>query len=266
MHIYKSRFLVRGEVWYDHEPDAAPVDWILYRQRSRPVPRARCDQFYTILLDLRPTLKELSARLSKSAAYKIRRAERGDGVRCEVRWPAQSPDLDGFEAVYQRFAPMKGLDPLDRPFLDQLAGAACLELSMARDAAGAPLAHHVYYRDRSRSCLLHSVSLYQMAAESGVRNALGRANRYLFWRDLIRHKEQGLEFFDFGGWYPGRTNSELLNINRFKEEFGGQVTCEYNCRQPITLKARVALGTAAILDQRQRLIARLRPPVGMAAG
>jgi hypothetical protein len=48
MHIYQSRFLVRGEVWYDDEPDSRFVDWILYRQRSQPVPGTRCKPFYPL--------------------------------------------------------------------------------------------------------------------------------------------------------------------------------------------------------------------------
>jgi hypothetical protein len=31
MLVYKSRFLTRGEVWYDEEPDGVRVDWIYHR-------------------------------------------------------------------------------------------------------------------------------------------------------------------------------------------------------------------------------------------
>lgn len=105
---------------------------------------------------------------------------------------------------------------------------------------------------------MHCVSLYRELAESSVRNAMGRANRYLFWKDVLRHKEAGLETFDFGGWYPGGTNQALLNINRFKEEFGGSIRREYNCRQIRSLKGRIVLSMARILGYVKRTSPRLR--------
>ncbi len=256
VHIYKSRFLVRGEVWYDHEPNHTPVDWIFYRQRSRPVPGAPWRYFYTILLDLRQSAEALLGAMSKSAVYKIRRAGARDRVVCDCRGGAVSEALDEFENAFERFAAIKGLEPLDRPLLDQLAKDGFLEVSVARDATGRPLVYHVYYRDRRRSCLMHCVSLYQMLTESSARNALGRANRYLFWQDALRHKAEGLETLDFGGWYPGQTDQALLDINRFKEEFGGVVTREYNCRQIRSLKGWIVLRMAALLDRGRRFSAR----------
>jgi hypothetical protein len=258
MQVYQSRFLLRGEVWYDQQPDPTPVDWIFYRQRSRPVPGAKWRLFYTILLDLCQSPEVLRQQLSKSTAYKIRRARDKDGILCEHLNPVTGEILDAFEETYKRFAALKGLPPLDRERLDLLAEDGCLELTSARDPDGKPLVYNGYYRDASRSCMLHTVSLYQMLSDSAARNAVGRANRYLFWTDILRHQEQGLRHFDFGGWYPGRTDQELLDINRFKEGFGGQVVREYNCEQILTAKALVVLKTAAVLGAGKRFLAKLK--------
>jgi hypothetical protein len=258
VHIYKSRFLVRGEVWYDQAPEQTPVDWILYRQRSQPLPGAKWQYYHTILLDLHQSAEALLGNMSKSAVYKIRRARNKDKVVCECRSPASSEDLDGFEKTYRHFAAVKGLDPLDRPLLDQLADDGFLELAVAKNVNGEPLVHHVYYHGRNRSCLLHSVSLYQTLADSGARNAIGRANRYLFWQDILRHKEQGLASFDFGGWYPGDTNQALLDINRFKEEFGGRIERAYNCQQIVSLKGWIALKAAEVLNWGGRMPTQVR--------
>jgi hypothetical protein len=247
MHIYKSRFLVRGEVWFNHQPDRTPVDWIVYRQRSNPVRGARWQYFYTILVDLGQSPETLQQQMHSSTAYKVRRARDKDKVVCRSLTPVSRQALDGFEESYRRFAAVKGLSALDRALLDQLAEDGVLELSCAKSPAGETLAEHAYYRDSNRSCLLHSVSLYQTLADSGARNAMGRANRYLYWCDMVRHQEHGLRFFDFGGWYPGATNHELLEINRFKEGFGGKVVREYNCEQIMSLKGRVVLTIAAWL-------------------
>ncbi len=251
MHIYKSRFLVRGEVWFDHEPDQTTVDWILYRQRSRPVRGARCSNFYTRVLDLTQNQQVLFQQMSKSNAYKIRRARDKDGVHCESLDAANAEVLDDFEQAYNRFAAAKQLAPLNRPLLAPLAQKGLLDVSVAKDPGGKPLAYHAYYRDSRRSCLLHAISLHQTVADSTVRNAMGRANRWLFWCDILRHQQAGLKLFDFGGWYPGHTNQELLAINEFKEGFGGSVVPEYNCQQVLSLKGWIVLKTAALLDSRR---------------
>jgi hypothetical protein len=249
MHIHRSRFLRRGEVWYDAEPDQTPVDWVLYHQRSRPVPRARWRFFYTILLDLSQTTEELQRQLHDSTAYKIRRAHTKDGVICESQRAVGPEVLDGFEEVYSRFAAMKGLPPLDRPFLDQLAKDGALELSIAKTPAGKGLAYHVYYCSPARSCLLHAASLYQLQSDSAARNTMGRANRYLFWHDIMRHKERGLKLFDFGGWYPGTTDHARLEINRFKEGYGGRVVREYDCEQITSFRGWLLLTAADLWDR-----------------
>ena len=258
MHIYKSHFLVRGEVWYDHEPDQTPVDWILYRQRSRPIPGARCKVFSTILLDLNQGQEVLLQQMSRSTSYGIRRACDKDKIVCQCLNPVSHEMLDSFEETYKGFAAIKGLPPLDRPFLDQLAKDSCLELSFATNPEGKSLAYHAYYRNLERSCLLHTFSLHQMLADSAARNAIGRANRYLFWCDIVRHQDKGLKYFDFGGWYPGSTDQERLDINRFKEGFGGRIVREYNCEQILSLKGRVVLTAASLLNGVKSVAEKLR--------
>lgn len=247
MHIYRSRFLVRGEVWYDHAAEDAGVDWILYRQRSHPVAGARWRYFHTLLMDLELSPEALLGQMSESTAYQIRRARNKDGVNCECEDPREPKVMERFEEMYNRFAAFKGLDLLNRPLLCQMAEEGSVELTVARDRQANPLVYHAYYRDPKRRCLLHSASILQTLSESFQRNAVGRANRYLFWSDMLRWKEQGVKYFDFGGWYPGRSNDELLRINRFKEGFGGQLVREYNCEQIISLKGRVVLTAVRLL-------------------
>src|SRR5205823_2122620 len=195
---YKSRFLTRGEVWFDDAADCKRVDWLMYHHRSEPVPRSKSKYFHTYLIDLAASPEELLAQMSKDTSYKIRRARDKDNVTCEFCDPKDVTVLDAFEQMHNRFAAAKGLSPLDRPRLNSMAAAGALEISTAKDAQGTPLVYHANYRNSQRSCLQFSASLYREEAESGARNAIGRANRYLFWTEMLRCKEQGLTCFDFG--------------------------------------------------------------------
>lgn len=250
MYIYQSRYLTRAEVWYDDEPGCArSVDWILYRQRSSPFPGARWKCFYTLAIDLTQSTEQLLKGLNEDTAYKIRRARDRDKIVCEECNSREPAALDQFEGMYNQFATMKGLSPLDRPRMDAMAAAGALDLSVAKDPQGHALVYHANHRNHQRATELYLPSLYRKASESATRNLIGRANRHLTWSDMLRYKEQGLKSFDFGGWYEGTTDQALLRINGFKRGFGGQVVREFECEQILSLKGWLVLHAAKVLKR-----------------
>src|SRR4051812_46025974 len=87
MFVYSSRFLRRGEVWFENEPNGARVDWILYRNRAQPVRQARWRYFYNRLIDLAKTPDELMAEMEPKTVAKITAAEKDQVVcdRCDLK-------------------------------------------------------------------------------------------------------------------------------------------------------------------------------------
>jgi hypothetical protein len=249
MYICKSRFLSRGEVWYDDEPDYThSVDWIVYFQRSKPVPGARWKYFHTYVIDLTQPVETLQAQLNEDTRYKIRRARERDKIVCEQCDVRDSAVRDRFEEMYNQFASTKGLSPLERARVDSMAAAGALDLSVAKGPQGNPLVYHGNYCDGRRATELYLPSLYRNLSDNAARSLVGRANRYLTWSDILRYKDQGLKCFDFGGWYVG-SDPAMLKINDFKNGFGGQVLREYQCEQILTLKAWVVLNAASLLKR-----------------
>jgi hypothetical protein len=260
MITYRSRFLTRAEVWYDHEPqDTRPVDWVLYQQCSQPVPGAKTKYFYTYVIDLKQKPDQLLANLNKDTAYKIRRARERDKIVCEICNPLDPTVMDQFEQMYNVFAETKGRVPLNRARMEDMAAAGVLDMSVAKDPEGNALVYHANYRDCRRATSLELPSLYRKLADNSARNLISRANRYLTWSDILRYKQEGLEIFDFGGWYQG-ADQERLDINRFKEGFGGQVVREYQCEQILTLKGWVVLHAANLLERAKLFRSRLQRP------
>ncbi len=259
MITYRSRFLARGELWFDNEPDDAvkSLDWLVYHQRSAPVPGTKSRPFYTSLVDLSQSREQLQARLNRDTAYKIRRARERDRITCEGCDPRARVVMDHFEQVYNTFAALKGLNPLDRVRLESLAAAGLLDLSAAKDPHGNVLVYHANYRDRSRASELALPSLYRAASDAATRNLIGRANRYLTWSDIVRYQDTGLRYFDFGGWYYGDDPARLA-INDFKRGFGGDIVCEYECEQTLTWRGRFVLALAAVLNRARSAGARSR--------
>jgi hypothetical protein len=262
MIAYRSRFLVRGEVWFDNNADnTRGLDWILYHQRSQPVAGAKTTPFHTYVIDLKQNRQQLLANLNKDTAYKIRRARERDHILCECCDPNDKEMIKQFEQMYNIFAGLKGLAPLDRARMDGMAAAGALDISVAKDPDGNALVYHSNYRDTFRARSLELPSLYRKLEDSAARNVIGRANRLLTWSNIVRYQEQGLERFDFGGWYQGADPS-MLKINEFKKGFGGQVVREYQCEQILTMKGWVVLYAARLL-KRARLFS--SPPSQPAA-
>jgi len=255
MITYKSRFLTRGEVWFDNEPGEipSPVDCILYNLRSQPIPGAQSRSFYTLIIDLSQSQEQLRAQLSEDTAYKIRRARDRDKISCECCDPRDPKVLDGFAQMYEAFAAIKGLLPLNRVRMEGLAASGVLDISVAKDPDGNALVYHANYCDQRRATQLELPSLYRTLPLSAARNFSGRANRYLTWSNILRYKQQGLKFFDFGGWHLG-TDPEMLSINDFKRGFGGQVVREYQCEQILTLRGRIILYVAKLIEQAKSVI------------
>ena len=249
MITYRSRFLTRREVWFDEEPgDTSCVDWILYQQRSHPVPGGRSRYFYTYGIDLTQSPEQLVAQLNEDTAYKIRRARERDKVVCECCDSTDPAVLDRFEEMYNTFAATKGLLALDRARIESMATAGVLDLSVAKDPQGNALVFHADYRSDRRARELYLPSLYRNLSDKAARNLIGRANRYLTWSDILRYKDQGLKYFDFGGWYYG-SDPGMQKINEFKRGFGGQVLREYKCEQILTWKAWLVLHVAKLLKE-----------------
>jgi hypothetical protein len=84
-------------------------------------------------------------------------------------------------------------------------------------------------------------AIYRSTTDPTRRTIIGRANRLMYWRDMLRFKASGIGTFDFGGYYLGSEDAEKLRINAFKDEFGGRVIQEFNCERALTLKGRAAL-------------------------
>ena len=252
MIVYRSRFLWRGELWFDNQPapPARPVDWILHHQRARPLPGAKTRCFYTLLIDLSQSQDQLFAQLNENTAYKIRRARDRDKIVCESCAPQDPAVMRRFEEMYNAFAGVRGLRSLDRARLQSLAAAGLLDMSVAKDSHGRALVYHANYCDSYRATQLELPSLYRTFSQSAARNLSGRASRYLTWSDILRYKAQGLRYFDFGGWHLG-SDPGMLKINDFKRGFGGQIVREYQCEQIVTLKGWLVLHAAKLIHQKK---------------
>jgi hypothetical protein len=242
MIVYHKKTLRIAEYWFGESPQASDADLVRCYQRTEPDRAALCcREFFTILLDLRSPAEDRFAAFKKSTRYEVRRAEERDCLICES-WDArcQRP-WEEFCAYHRVFATRQGLPQLDTPWLAAMARSGELELSRVRQGADDTLGWHTYYRSHGRVVLLQASSLFRDAADPARRTLAGRASRWHHWQAIRRFQARGESVYDLGGWYAGQEDRQRLRINRFKEQFGGEVVKNYICEYGLTLKGRLFL-------------------------
>jgi hypothetical protein len=240
--ILSTRMSVRIADFYFDEPAPAGLkaDIIRYNQSPVPTPGSDCTPCSTIVVDLSLPQDELFCNLKSHTRQKIRRTQR-DELTYEFSNDGDQDTLVRFADHLNRCRDLKLLPRVGRKRLFILARQKALDLSWVRDQSGEMLCASSYVITPFRVRGLLAGASYRNTTDPTRRTMIGRANRLLYWRDIVRFKEAGFRFFDFGGYYMGSEDQEKLRINGFKEEFGGEVLHEFNCQKGMTVKGNFML-------------------------
>lgn len=175
---------------------------------------------FTKILNIKKTPEELLNQCGKNTQYKIKRAER-EGVRFEIE-----TNIDAFIDFYNSFVKSKNTTEV-LPMLKK-DNIYCLKNNLTITKAvfeNEILVMHSYITDKEskRVRLLNTASLFRYEDDTLKRNLIGRANRFLHYRDMLYFKDQGIEIYDMGGYAPDTNDSDLKKLNEFKDGFGGEL-------------------------------------------
>lgn len=217
------------------------VDIIRYNQWLTPVAGATCTPVSTIAVNLWRSTDELLSKMKDGARYKIRRAGAKDELSYEFWNDGNSEAIMRFADHFDRCAALKHIPGASLKRLWILARNGALDVSFVRDKFGELLAANSYIVTPSRVRILHTGASFRATTDQIRRALIGRANRYLYWRDMLRFREAGVRIFDFGGYYTGSQDEEKLRVNDFKAQFAGDILHEFNCERAVTLKGEVAI-------------------------
>jgi hypothetical protein len=243
----EGRLATYGEVWFDEEVPVNPgVDVLLYKQRPQPIAEHPASAFITLVSDLSGAEASLMAAFGSTNRYKIKRADTKDALEAEF-FVEPRPELATFCDFYDAFAQLKKLEPSYRRGLMAAAQAGQLVLTSAR-RDGVRLVWHAYILQGTTAALLYSASHFR-DRPSGDRAALGRANRWLHWRDMLSLRKAGALHYDWGGLFEDETVAEHAGINEFKYNFGGRREVTYNCSVGMTIKGRCFLSVQKMLQR-----------------
>lgn len=224
LEVSKKRHGIKySYVWFADEPSVtrafSPVVY-MQCQRKGAVTGYQSQPFYTLLIDLCAEPEAILNEMSKTTSYEIKRATR-DGI---VMMPVVS--AHDVIAFYNAFAESKSRAAMERT---ELFGWGEQTVAFAAvNPEGETLAMHTYVVDRQtcRVRLLHSASQFRRMQNSVSRNAVGRANRYLHYAEMLHFKESGFVTYDLGGYAKDCDDREIVTIAHFKKGFGGQLVRE----------------------------------------
>jgi hypothetical protein len=246
----EGRVVTYGELWFGEELDhSSAVDVLICRQRPAPMHNKACQPTSTLVSDLTADETEMLRRFGSTTRYEINRAQNKDSLDARVLSPLASA-VTAFLDFYDRFAQQKSLPRAYRRELFAASAAQQLVLTQA-SCADEVLVWHAYIVWRTSAALLYSASHFRNT--SGAQRALvGRANRWLHWKDMLHFKEMGFQRYDWGGLFDDESSADRAGINGFKRDFGGERVAAYNCTTPLTLKGRLYLAARAVSDRIQR--------------
>ena len=240
--IQYSKSSVRiAEIHFDELPrPGLEADVIRYQWRFEKAPGTFSIPLQTRFVDLTEDPGKLLAGMNSATRNEVRRGYR-DPIVVEFDANPTIATAEEFYTFYDQFARAKKLPSANWMRLGSMQASGSLLLSRVKDTEGHVLVWHCYMRDRSRARLLHSASIYRLNHAKERERLLSRANRHLHWRDMLALRELGVATYDFGGWYAGETDTAKLNVNIFKEGFGGRVVDLHNTYHGVTMKGRLAV-------------------------
>jgi hypothetical protein len=240
---FRRRGITIGEAYFDADAGGVPnlgrVDLLRIVGAFSPPAAAVARQRHTLVIDLAADEDRLLEEMSKDTRSKIRRAMQKDPLEVAAADDPSGAAVDAFADFYDRFAAAQSVSGAFRPRLHALARQGNLVLTTVSGENGEPLVQHAYVAAHGRGYMLYSGSTLAEAADSGARNLIGRANRYLHWHDIRHFKQRGYSLYDFGGLDVTERSEKTAGIARFKRGFGGDVRPVYSTTSPRSLLGSV---------------------------
>ena len=175
------------------------------------------EKFYTNLVDLHDQ-EQIFKDFKSNTRNEIRKAIK-DKNTIEIE-----DNEESFVDYYNDFALSKSLNTISLPDLKRFGQNLVITKVKNNEEV---IVMHSYIIDNQikRVRLLHSAT----SVTNNNRSFIGRANRFLHYKDMIYFMEKGILQYDLGGYAFNTKIKSLENINKFKDSFGGTLVenCNY---------------------------------------
>ncbi|WP_102273053.1 peptidoglycan bridge formation glycyltransferase FemA/FemB family protein [Cytobacillus massiliigabonensis] len=171
------------------------------------------------LIDLTKGEDEIYRKIHKSTRADIRKAaEVNNFMYIEKEHPTDE-QIREFSLMFNSFAEEKKLPLCNIKKLHAIRNNHSLMLTSVRDEQNNILCASMLMMDRECKQLygLYGVSARLSKTTQKERVLIGRANKYLQWKEIQSAKKRGLDWYNFGGEV---NQKEDQGVNDFKRRFG----------------------------------------------
>ncbi|MGH6877199.1 MAG: hypothetical protein ACREHV_07440, partial [Rhizomicrobium sp.] len=174
------------DVWFDEPWSAQGGDLILFYHWTEPVNPSAQAEVYSLEVDLAEPENAIFGRFTSSTRNQVNRA-RKEGIVFDSWTAPPAGIIDEFFAFFAAFERERGLEGVagNSEWMRRYAAQDGILLTRVSDPGGKPLVWHSYYRSAQWVRQLQSISLFSASQEKEERNAVGRANRFLHWMDML---------------------------------------------------------------------------------
>lgn len=195
------------------------------------------------LINLEEEESKIYNKIHKNTRYKINRAHLRDELfYFELTNPTDS-EIEEFKQFFNPFAKERNISFCDVNKLKALREQGALIISYITDRDEQVLCYHVYLKDAYQGYLIYSASKRYEKKDSSQHNLIGRANRYLHWKDIQSFKNKGCQWYNFGGKVIDKEDQGGQNVNNFKLEYG-PITTGFDSR---TFYSKSLIGKLGLL-------------------
>ncbi len=184
-------------------------------------------EFYTLLVDLALPLDTIWENIYHRTRTEITSFLSNQQFEHKVLNDPSEKELDEFILFFNGFAKEKNIRKAEVFRLKAFRKNKILSISYIKQNNNF-ICINFYRLTKQRATNLSSFHLKHLYEKDHSASHFGRAHRALHWLDIKEFKTIGAEHYDFCGWYNGTEDKDLLNINKFKEQFTQNKVKEYS--------------------------------------
>lgn len=185
------------------------------------------NEFYTLLVDLAQPIDAIWENIYHRTRSEISSFLNNQQFEHTLLTNPSDQELDQFILLFNDFAKHKNIRKAETFRLKAFQQNKILSISYIKQNNNF-ICINFYRLTKQRATNLSSFHLKHLYEKDYSASHFGRVHRALHWLDIKEFKTIGADHYDFCGWYNGTENEELLNINKFKEQFTQNKVKEYS--------------------------------------
>ncbi|MBL7919643.1 MAG: hypothetical protein JNJ40_04970 [Bacteroidia bacterium] len=185
------------------------------------------NEFYTLLVDLKQPLDTIWENIYYRTRSEISSFLNNQQFEHKILTNPSDKELDEFISLFNDFAKHKNIRKAEIFRLKAFLQNKILSISYIKQNNNF-ICINFYRLTKQRAANLSSFHLKHLYEKDYSASYFGRAHRVLHWLDIKAFKTMEADYYDFCGWYNGTEDKDLLNINKFKEQFTQTKVKEYS--------------------------------------